>query len=454
MNKLFLCFSLFLFFLFSSYAQVTTSNKLPKFNLSNQFDGNFLTSFKQPTKTSAFIPLTCPPGARYENEPCKVAVLDSTNGGCNTPPYVYYSTIDLGDTICGTAWVDSIPGGTIYRDTDWYLFELNTYYDFDLTAVSEFNGLCFIIDLTNGCASFDIKYLDTFSGLDTGKISGTLSPGAYVVWMGASDWSKFYKCGSDSLDYWFTINGTPATPPSFCPVDTPWVSILEDEPCGDDSNGGCNMTVPKFDTVSLGSIVIGNVWSDGSTRDTDWYLLTLSDSTIVTITIKAEFSGYTGFIDLRAGCPASSLYSYVIFSPCEFHTLTEKLPPGEWVVWAGNDYSVIDCDSNAYKLGIFEGPVTEIAENENVLSSYKLEQNYPNPFNPVTNIQFSIPYATNVKLSIYNILGQRVATIINTQMAAGTHRIEFDASYLSSGIYFYRLETPDYTNIKKMILMK
>ncbi|MBN1638667.1 MAG: T9SS type A sorting domain-containing protein [Ignavibacteriales bacterium] len=455
MKKLLISIFILLLTVFTSFAQVTTSNKLPKWNLSNQFDGTESPVLNKVTKTSAFIPITCPPGARHENEPCKVAALDSVNGGCNTPPYVYYSTVELGDTICGAAWVDSIPNGTMYRDTDWYLFQLDSYYDFEFTAVSEFNALCFIIDMTDGCGNLTTPYSDTFSGLDTGKMSGTLSPGYYCVWMGASGWSKFYKCASDSLDYWFTISGTPTSAPSFCPVDTPYSSILEDEPCGDDSNGGCNMTTPTFDTVNVGTVIVGNVWFDGSTRDTDWYIFTLTDTTIVTLTAKAEFTGYTGFIDFSSGCPVSSFYSYVYFYPCQFSSLTEKLPPGEWVVWAGSDYStVIDCDSNVYKLGIFQGPATEIIDNQNVLTSYKLEQNYPNPFNPITNIRFSIPNASNVKLTIYNILGEKVATLVNELKTAGTHQVEFDASYLSSGIYFYRLETPEYIDIKKMILMK
>jgi len=83
-----------------------------------------------------------------------------------------------------------------------------------------------------------------------------------------------------------------------------------------------------------------------------------------------------------------------------------------------------------------------------------LEQNYPNPFNPVTRIKFSIPKRTRVELSVYNILGEKVSEIINSEIEAGKYEYEFNAINLSSGVYFYRLKTDDYISVKKMILIK
>jgi hypothetical protein len=82
-------------------------------------------------------------------------------------------------------------------------------------------------------------------------------------------------------------------------------------------------------------------------------------------------------------------------------------------------------------------------------------QNYPNPFNPSTNFRFTLPVASTVKLSVYNILGQEVATVLNsTALSAGEHSFTFDASNLSSGVYFYRLTADKFTATKKMMLMK
>ena len=69
-----------------------------------------------------------------------------------------------------------------------------------------------------------------------------------------------------------------------------------------------------------------------------------------------------------------------------------------------------------------------------------LEQNYPNPFNPVTRIKFRIPKRTRVELSVYNILGEKVSEIINSEIEAGKYEYEFNAVNLSSGVYFYRLK--------------
>ncbi len=85
---------------------------------------------------------------------------------------------------------------------------------------------------------------------------------------------------------------------------------------------------------------------------------------------------------------------------------------------------------------------------------YELSQNYPNPFNPSTTIRYSIPEAGYVTVKVFNLLGQEVATLVNTQQATGAYEVNFDASQLSSGIYFYSIEVNNFTATKKMILMK
>jgi spore coat protein CotH len=87
-------------------------------------------------------------------------------------------------------------------------------------------------------------------------------------------------------------------------------------------------------------------------------------------------------------------------------------------------------------------------------SSYSLEQNFPNPFNPSTQIVVSIPESGMHTLRVYNVLGQEVATLLNNQITAGTHTFNFDASNLSSGIYFYNFSGNNFTQTKKMMLMK
>ena len=96
-----------------------------------------------------------------------------------------------------------------------------------------------------------------------------------------------------------------------------------------------------------------------------------------------------------------------------------------------------------------------IDENSNILpTSFSLEQNYPNPFNPSTTIKFAIPSDNKVVLKIYDILGREVTTLLNTQLKAGYHSIDWNASRLASGTYIYRLEAGNFTQVKKMILLK
>jgi flagellar hook assembly protein FlgD len=87
-------------------------------------------------------------------------------------------------------------------------------------------------------------------------------------------------------------------------------------------------------------------------------------------------------------------------------------------------------------------------------TEYALEQNYPNPFNPSTTIKFSLPQASDVKLTIYNALGQKVAELVNSTLGAGSHSFEWNASNVASGMYFYELNTSNFSSVKKMMLLK
>ena len=88
------------------------------------------------------------------------------------------------------------------------------------------------------------------------------------------------------------------------------------------------------------------------------------------------------------------------------------------------------------------------------LVDYQLHQNYPNPFNPITQIQYTLPVPAQVILEVFNSLGQKVMELVNSQQSAGYHTEIFDATRLSSGIYFYKLTTPSFTETKRMLLIK
>jgi|GEM_PF-657684 len=99
--------------------------------------------------------------------------------------------------------------------------------------------------------------------------------------------------------------------------------------------------------------------------------------------------------------------------------------------------------------------VTDVNEIKDLVPMvYDLGQNYPNPFNPSTTIKFSIPESGMVTLRVFNMLGQEVATLLNSEKTAGVYEASFDASALSSGIYFYTLDSKNFTSTKKMVLLK
>jgi hypothetical protein len=86
--------------------------------------------------------------------------------------------------------------------------------------------------------------------------------------------------------------------------------------------------------------------------------------------------------------------------------------------------------------------------------SYALNQNYPNPFNPSTEIAFALPEASRVNLTVFNVLGQKVVTLVDKDLEAGEHTVTFNADQYGSGVYFYRLAASNFTETKKMVLLK
>jgi hypothetical protein len=89
-----------------------------------------------------------------------------------------------------------------------------------------------------------------------------------------------------------------------------------------------------------------------------------------------------------------------------------------------------------------------------VVSNFKLYQNYPNPFNPSTKIGFAIPNSEQVNISVFNQLGEKVSTVLNSKLSAGYHEVNFNAESLPSGLYFYKISAGQFVQTKKMLLLK
>ena len=98
--------------------------------------------------------------------------------------------------------------------------------------------------------------------------------------------------------------------------------------------------------------------------------------------------------------------------------------------------------------------VVGINDEEIELIDFSLTQNYPNPFNPSTTIRYEIPENQFVTLKVYDLLGKEVATLVNEEKQAGSYSVDFDASNLTTGMYIYKIQTGDFVDTKKMILIK
>jgi hypothetical protein len=137
--------------------------------------------------------------------------------------------------------------------------------------------------------------------------------------------------------------------------------------------------------------------------------------------------------------------------------LANGVMPGEQItvyhrVWTGN--GAVNRPGPASAVTLQLGMGTNLTELEDLPSTFELDQNYPNPFNPSTEIRLQVPASQQVSLEVHNLLGQRVAVLVNATLQAGSYNFSFDASNLGSGIYFYTLKAANQVMTKKMTLIK
>jgi len=239
--------------------------------------------------------------------------------------------------------------------------------------------------------------------------------------------------------------------------------------------------------------------------DSNWNLVTLSGAQATGSVIEGEYSvsitnGGSNIWDVhlgQSGINAENGQEYTVSfdayaaSPRNIYALVGK-NSDPWTVYAGQTFAVTTTkqtysytfimnepsDSQArfgfdiggsttdlYFDNIRISPGTNpsvISEPETVPQSIELFQNYPNPFNPTTKIKFEIPKSENVKIEVFNMIGQKVGNLLNKQMPSGSHEVEFIANDLPNGVYLYRIEAGDpstgsgqrFQEVKKMILIK
>ncbi len=172
---------------------------------------------------------------------------------------------------------------------------------------------------------------------------------------------------------------------------------------------------------------------------------------------------------------ASSAKSLVGAGSAEFYQTRSVYTAFAAAIYVGTSTTVDSCAlsimmmpdtsaaSTGYHLGsyaliddlVLDNTVTEVTGQAFTLpSDYQLSQNYPNPFNPATEIEFTIPAEHHVTLKVYSMMGQEIETLVDEELPQGRYKKAFDASRLSSGMYFYRIQAGNFSQVKKMTLVK
>lgn len=135
--------------------------------------------------------------------------------------------------------------------------------------------------------------------------------------------------------------------------------------------------------------------------------------------------------------------------------MTSSDPLFSYVITVAGTYNYKCIPHFPMMVGTIEATISSITQTSSSFPEvYSLNQNFPNPFNPSTSIKFDIANTGFVNIKVYDNLGKEVSTLVNENLSAGSYQVNWNAAGLTSGIYFYRLETSDYVATKKMLLVK
>jgi hypothetical protein len=250
----------------------------------------------------------------------------------NEPDYVVDAPGDWSGTTCGAG------NDCDLRPSEEIIYEVNIPNDgtwvFSLCG-SDFDTYLYVG--THGCTA-DIGYNDDYCGLQS-QLEADITAGTYYVDIEA--YSE-YTCGNYVLTIWERVP---------CDLECPPEGVPEDEPCGEDTNGGCNMATPTFEPIECGMTKCGTAWFDGSTRDTDWYVIEVADDTVFHFTVEAEFAVLFGkigqYVPGVPGCDntTGSVDPYAVMDECmEATVTTDCMPPGTYYFFVAPQFlDTVEC---------------------------------------------------------------------------------------------------------------
>ena len=317
----------------------------------------------------------------------------------------YWWTGNSGDTTAmwnDIAYADSAGYGRIITVTNFYKYTAatrNLYmtYSYDYGATSPTNRPA----ITEANVNWKPKL--AFSGGSIATPNGII---AYVRQYSATDWDAYYQRTTNWGNTWSGgyIDGS---------ADTTWTCDVQ--AIKGSTTGQANITWVNFAGSTSNGVVKSVVYYGGTTWGTTY--------------TASVFGAATLYGSSRAGYRIGAADSCLTM----------------WSQAAGGGlYATAGCT----------GAITCIGNENNTPLVYSLNQNYPNPFNPVTKISYAIPVTGLVTLKVYDITGKEVASLVNEVKAAGNYIVDFNGANLSSGAYFYKLESGSFSAVKKLMLIK
>lgn len=198
---------------------------------------------------------------------------------------------------------------------------------------------------------------------------------------------------------------------------------------GADTRFTSNSAISDYPCIAVYNSVLHIVWHDNRDGNTEIYYKPSTDG------------GLNWGTDTRlTNNPSSSEYTSVSIAGNNLHIVWQDNRDGNYEIY--------------YKRDPTGNPTSISVTNTEIPKYFSLSQNYPNPFNPSTKIHFDVPRTDFIKLVVYDFLGREISSPVNHQLRPGTYEVDFDGSNMTSGVYFYKISTVNYTETKKMVLLK
>jgi len=208
-----------------------------------------------------------------------------------------------------------------------------------------------------------------------------------------------------------------------------------------------------FKTDSLGEILWSKTYGSDTTQESgSWVIETSNHEFLLVGNRQIKYGTSPDIWILKINSLGDTLWTKTIggtYAELAYSLLETNT--NEYLVLGWTDSFWL---SNVWLIKLAGEPVNVEADREIILDDFKLSQNYPNPFNPTTSLQYAIGIRQFVILKVYDLLGREVATLVNEEKPAGEYEVEFNGSKLPSGIYFYSLRAGEFTDTRKMILLK